>query len=285
MSQAKEHGKAGYAMFDPEMKTRAVERLHLKRGLRGGLDRDEFLIYYQRIYELGSGRISGCEALLRLQHPEHGLVLPSRFIPVAEETGLIIPVSEWLLTTAYEQMKAWERDGLPSLQLSVNVSPRQFNRHDVFEVVNPTLERSGLDPRQLLLELTESALVENADTAITPIVELYARGVEIALDDFGTGYSSLTYLRRFPISVLKISESFTRQVTTHPGDAAIATGLIALAHNIDLKVVAEGVETEEQLDFLRLKKCNAVQGHIVSPPVAAADFTPLLRRQGISLTA
>ena len=213
------------------------------------------------------------------------MVLPNDFIPVAEETGLIIPVSEWLLSTACEQTKAWEKDGLPSLQLSVNVSPRQFNRHDVFEVVNRTLEQSGLDPSLLLLELTESALVENADTTITPIVELYARGVEIALDDFGTGYSSLIYLRRFPISVLKISESFTRQIATNPGDATIATGLLALAHSLDLRVVAEGVETEEQMDFLRLKKCDAVQGHIISPPVAAADFTTLLKRRRMSMTA
>ena len=267
------------------MKTRAVERLHLERDLRRGLDRNEFLIYYQPIYELASGRITGCEALLRWRHPDRGLVLPNDFIPVAEETGLIIPVSEWLLTTACDQMKAWERDGLPPLQLSVNVSPRQFNRHDVFEVVDRTLERSGLDPSLLLLELTESALLENADTTITPIVELYARGVEIALDDFGTGYSSLIYLRRFPISVLKISESFTRQIATHPGDAAIATGLIGLAHNLDLKVVAEGIETEEQMDFLRLKRCDAVQGHIISPPVAAEDFAALRKRQSMSLTA
>ena len=284
ISRAKEHGKAGYATFDQEMKTRAVERLNLERDLRRGLDRSEFLIYYQPIYDLASARITGCEALLRWQHPERGLVLPNDFIPVAEETGLIIPVSEWLLHTACEQTKAWEKDGLPSLQLSVNVSPRQFNRHDVFEVVNRTLEQSGLDPSLLLLELTESALVENADTTITPIVELYARGVEIALDDFGTGYSSLIYLRRFPISVLKISESFTRQIATNPGDAAIATGLLALAHSLDLRVVAEGVETEEQMDFLRLKKCDAVQGHIISPPVAAADFTTLLKQQGLSVT-
>ncbi len=285
MSRAKQNGKAGYAMFDHSRKIRAIERLNLEGDLRRGLERDEFLVYYQPILDLESSCITGCEALLRWRHPQRGLVLPNDFIPVAEETGLIIPVSEWLLNAACAQMKDWEREGIPSLQLSVNVSPRQFDRHDVFEVVNRALEQSGLDPALLLLELTESALVENAETTITPIVELYAKGVEIALDDFGTGYSSLIYLRRFPISTLKISESFTRPITAHPGDAAIATGLIALAHSLDLKVVAEGVETREQMDFLRLKKCDAVQGHIVSPPVAAENFKALLKRRRIPLTA
>ena len=285
ISRAKQHGKAGYAIFDHSRKTRAIERLNLEGDLRRGLERGEFLVYYQPILDLESSSITGCEALLRWRHPQRGLVLPNDFIPVAEETGLIIPISEWLLNTACAQMKAWEEEGIPSLQLSVNVSPRQFNRHDVFEVVNRALEQSGLDPALLLLELTESALIENAETTITPIVELYARGVEIALDDFGTGYSSLIYLRRFPISTLKISESFTRPIAAHPGDAAIATGLIALAHSLDLKVVAEGVETREQMDFLRLKKCDAVQGHIISPPVAAENFTTLFKRRRILLTA
>ena len=279
MSRAKEQdSQTGYELFDQDMHVRAVERLRVETEMRHALDRDEFLVYYQPVMEMPSGRITGCEALVRWAHPERGLVLPNEFIPVAEETGLIVPVSEWLLDKVCREMASFNNAGLPLLQVSVNVSPRQFFRHDVLEVVNHALEESGLAPSRLQLEITESALVANADQTIRPLVELFAKGVQIALDDFGTGYSSLVYLRRFPISVLKISDSFTRHITSNPGDAAIAAGLIALGHSLDLRVIVEGVETREQFDFLASKGCDGVQGHYVSPPLAIEDFRALLRQ-------
>jgi EAL domain-containing protein (putative c-di-GMP-specific phosphodiesterase class I) len=279
MSRAKEQdSQTGYELFDQDMHVRAVERLRVETELRHALDRNEFLVYYQPVMEMPSGRITGCEALVRWAHPERGLVLPSEFIPVAEETGLIVPVSEWLLDKVCREMASFNNAGLPPLQVSVNVSPRQFFRHDVLEVVNRALDESGLAPSRLQLEITESALVANADQAIRPLVELFAKGVQIALDDFGTGYSSLVYLRQFPISVLKISDSFTRHITSNPGDAAIAAGLIALGHSLDLRVIVEGVETREQFDFLTSKGCDGVQGHYVSPPLAIEDLRALLRQ-------
>ena len=276
MSRAKEHGQAGFKLFDQGMHERAVERLRVETELRHALDRNEFVIYYQPVMDMASGKITGCEALLRWEHPERGLVLPKDFIPIAEETGLIVPVSEWLLDHVCREMASFEQAGLPPLQVSVNVSPRQFFHHDVLEVVNGALEDSGLDPTRLQLEITESALVANADHTVRPLVELFARGVQIALDDFGTGYSSLVYLRQFPISVLKLSDSFTRYITSNPGDAAIATGLIALGHSLDLRVIVEGVETREQLEFLSAKRCDGIQGHLISPPLAIDDFRALL---------
>ena len=287
MSHAKEQdSQAGYELFDQDMHTRAVERLRVETELRHALDRNEFLIYYQPIMEMPSGRITACEALLRWAHPERGIVLPNDFIPIAEETGLIVPLSEWLLDTVCREMASFSDVGLPALQVAVNISPRQFFRHDVLEVVTQALEGSGLDPSRLQLEITESALVANADEAIRPLVELFAKGVQIALDDFGTGYSSLVYLRRFPISILKISDSFTRHITSNPSDAAIATGLIALGHSLDLRVIVEGVETREQFEFLTAKGCEGVQGHYVSPPLAIEDFRMLLRQpRAFSVTA
>ena len=280
MSRAKEQdSRAGYELFDQDMHERAVERLRVETDLRHALNRDEFLIYYQPVMEMPSGRVTACEALVRWAHPERGLVLPNEFIPVAEETGLIVPVSEWLLDKVCREMASFDGVGLPALQVSVNVSPQQFFRHDVLEVVNRALEESGLEPSRLQLEITESALVANADETIRPLVELFGKGVQIALDDFGTGYSSLVYLRQFPVSVLKISDSFIRHIMSNPGDAAIATGLIALGHSLDLRVIVEGVETREQFDFLTAKGCDGVQGHYISPPLAIDDFRALLRQR------
>ncbi|MDA1312248.1 MAG: EAL domain-containing protein [Acidobacteria bacterium] len=279
MSHAKgQDSQTGYELFDQNMHVRAVERLRVETELRHALDRDEFLVYYQPVMQMPSGRITGCEALVRWAHPERGLVLPNEFIPIAEETGLIVPLSEWLLDKVCREMASFNDAGLPPLQVSVNVSPRQFFRHDVLEVVTRALDKSGLSPSRLQLEITESALVANADQTIRPLVELFAKGVQIALDDFGTGYSSLVYLRQFPISVLKISDSFTRHITSNPGDAAIAAGLIALGHSLDLRVIVEGVETRDQFDFLTSKGCDGVQGHYVSPPLAIEDFRTLLRQ-------
>ncbi len=280
MHRAKALGRARSELFDHEMHQGATQDLHLETALRRALERNELEIHYQPIVSLASGEMTSCEALLRWRHPERGMILPLEFIPAAEQSGLINPISAWLLRTACGQAKAWHEAGLPPVCVSVNVSPRFVQSSGFFEAVMEALGESGLDPALLQLELTESALMENADSSVKPLVELYTRGVQVSLDDFGTGYSSLVYLRRYPISALKIDESLVREITTDPGDAAIASGLIALAHSLDLRVIVEGVETREQLAFLQSKKCDGVQGFIISPPLEAEAFAQLLQERG-----
>jgi diguanylate cyclase (GGDEF)-like protein/PAS domain S-box-containing protein len=278
MYRAKAQGRARYELFNQGMHTRAVEHLRTETDLRRALERDELLVHYQPIVSIDSGEIIACEALIRWQHPERGLVLPGEFVPVAEETGLILSMSSWMLRTACAQVRAWQDAGLPHVRLAVNISPRQLKQENLFNSVSLALFEAGLGPESIELELTESALMESTEETIKPLVELSTKGVQIALDDFGTGYSSLMYLRRFPISNLKIDASFVRDIITDPGDAAIASGLIALAHSLELRVTAEGVENLEQLEFLRRRRCDHVQGHIISPPLAADQCTELLRR-------
>jgi diguanylate cyclase (GGDEF)-like protein/PAS domain S-box-containing protein len=278
MYRAKSQGRSRYELYDQVMHTRAVEFLRLETALRRALERDEFLVHYQPIVSLKTGEIYRAEALIRWQHPERGLVLPGEFIPLAEETGLILAMSAWLLRTTCTQLKAWQDAGLPRIRLAVNISPRQLKQENLYTTVSQALFEANLTPDCLDLELTETALMESNEDTIRPLVELYAKGVQVSLDDFGTGYSSLMYLRRFPISNLKIDASFVRGITSDPGDAAIASGLIALAHSLDMTVTAEGVETLDQLEFLRQRHCDEVQGHVISPPVDAAAFTELLRR-------
>ncbi|HEX9595722.1 MAG TPA: EAL domain-containing protein, partial [Anaerolineales bacterium] len=263
------------------MHTRAVEFLLLETSLRRALERDELRVDYQPIVSLQSGRITRCEALLRWEHRERGLLMPREFIPVAEETGLIMPMSAWLLRKVCAQTKAWRAAGLTPIRMAVNISPRQLKQQNLCEVVTQVLSETGVEPETLELELTESALMESSDATIQPLIELYSRGVRISLDDFGTGYSSLMYLQRFPINTLKIDGSFVRDITTDPGDAAIASGLIALAHSLNLNVTAEGVETAGQLDFLRRKGCDEVQGNLISMPIDAESFALLLRRDAL----
>ena len=279
MYRAKALGKDRYEIFDRGMPNGDGELLHLETSLRRGLERKEFRIHYQPIVSLASGLIAGCEALLRWQHPERGLLRPSEFIPVAEETGVIIPISEWILRAVCQQAKDWQNQGFPPIRACVNVSPRQLREPNFFDVVSEVLVDTGLDPWLLQLELTENSLLDNADATIKPLVKLYTKGVKISLDDFGTGYSSMMHLRRFPISALKIDECFVREITTDAADAAIATGLILLAHSLELKVIGEGVETPEQMKFLQSRKCDEVQGHVISPPVEVEAFSELLRRR------
>ncbi len=282
MYRAKAGGKGRYEMFDEGMHTRAVERLFLETTLRRALERGEFRIYYQPIVSVKTGEITACEALIRWQHPERGLVAPDEFVPLAEETGLITQISEWLLTDACNQMKQWEAAGLPPMRLSVNISPRQLKQHSVYDFVMRVLAETGVEPSMLQLELTESALMETADATIRPLVELYEKGVQIALDDFGTGYSSLIYLRRFPITSLKVDGSFVGEIASDPGDAAITAGLIALGRSLGLRVVVEGVETPEQLEFLRSQQCDDVQGFLFSRPLPAEGFAELVRSGSIT---
>ena len=247
------------------------------------MNANEFRVHYQPIVSVASGLITGCEALLRWQHPERGLLRPNEFIPVAEETGVIIPISEWILRATCQQVKDWQNQGFPPVRVCVNVSPRQLREPNFFDVVSEVLADTGLDPWLLQLELTENSLIDNADETIKPLVKLYTKGVKISLDDFGTGYSSMMHLRRFPISALKIDKCFVREITTNEGDAAITTGLILLAHSLELKVIVEGVETPEQLKFLQGRNCDEVQGHVISPPVEIEAFAELLHRRELLL--
>jgi diguanylate cyclase (GGDEF)-like protein len=273
--RAKGQGGNSYQFYEAEMNARAVKRLALESSLRRALGSEEILLYYQPQVDQ-SGRIVGAEALVRWQHPELGLLSPAEFIPLAEETGLIVPLGVQILRAACTEASAWKVAGHPLL-VSVNFSPRQFCQPDLVMVVARLLRETGLEPNYLEVELTESSVMKNAESAIVKLNELKELGVNIAIDDFGTGYSSLSYLKRLPIDTLKIDQSFVRDVTTDPKDAAIVRAIITLAHSLDLKVKAEGVERKEQLRFLRLLRCDVVQGYLLGRPTSAEAFGRLLQ--------
>jgi diguanylate cyclase (GGDEF)-like protein len=277
MYQAKEKGRQSYQFFKPAMNVRAVERQSIEEGLRRALERQELVLYYQPKVNLRTGAITGAEALIRWNHPTRGLVLPAQFISVAEDCGLILPIGAWVLRQACEQARAWVDAGLPASTMAVNVSAMEFREEDFLEGVFATLSETGLDPRSLELELTESVLVQRADSAASILEALRERGVQVAIDDFGTGYSSLSYLRKFPVDALKIDQSFVRQISTGGTDTIIVTAVIALAQSLKLRVVAEGVETIEELAFLRALQCDEGQGYYFSRPVRPQQFARLLR--------
>ncbi len=276
MYRAKETGRNNFQFYTATMNQQALERLHLEGDLRTALERDEFVLHYQPQVDLRSGLIVGMEALLRWQHPELGMVPPLRFIGLAEETGLIVPIGAWVLRTACEQVKAWQIQGLGFLRVSVNLSARQFNQRDLTQSIADILQDTGLDPHYLEIELTESMVMTDVDHTVEILRNLKALGVQMSIDDFGTGYSSLSYLKRFPIDVLKIDQSFVRDITLDPDDAAIVTTIISLAHNLRLNVIAEGVETEAQLHYLQRHGCDEIQGYYFSRPVPAAAFAELI---------
>ena len=279
MYHAKGLGRNTYQFYTPEMNARAHERLSLESSLRGALEREEFVLHYQPQVDLATGKIVGAEALLRWQQPYSGLVQPDKFIDVLEESGLIVPVGDWVLRAACAQGKAWEKEGLPPLRVAVNLSTRQFKGEDLFGRLSRILADTGMEPSLLELELTESILMEDAPVSSAMLDEIRVRlGLNLSIDDFGTGYSSLSYLKRFPLDALKVDRSFVRDIATDPNDAAIVTSIINLAHNLRLKVIAEGVETEEQLSYLRERGCDIVQGFYFSEPVPAAEFSELVRK-------
>jgi diguanylate cyclase (GGDEF)-like protein len=279
MYRAKEQGRDNYQLYAPEMNARALERLALENMLRRALKQNELTVFYQPLIDLGSGAIAGVEALVRWRHPELGLLLPAHFISTAELSGLIIPIGDWVLRTACRQVHAWnERLGL-ELTVAVNLSARQFSQPDLVMQVRNALQETGLEPGLLELEITESNAMQNAENSIRTLRELKAAGVRISMDDFGTGYSSLNYLKRFPIDTLKLDQSFVRDSTTDPSDAAIISAVIVMAHSLDLKVVAEGVETKEQLEFLRHRDCDTIQGFYFSAPLAAEELEPYLMQR------
>ena len=280
MYRAKDQGRDNYKLYTPKMNARIAERLALENGLRHGLERGEFLVYYQPQVDIASGAISGVEALVRWQHPERGLVSPAEFIQVAEETGLIVPVGAWVLRTACAQAKAWQAAGYPPVRVAVNLSARQFQQRDLIEVVDEVLKETGLEARWLQLEITEGVAMQDVEFNIAVLRELREMGVQIAIDDFGTGHSSLSYLSQLPIDVVKIDQSFIQDLTTDPNDAAIARSIIVMAHNLKLRVIAEGVETEEQLAFLKKRRCDEMQGYLFSKPAPAEAFEEMLRQGG-----
>ncbi|MCH7998066.1 MAG: EAL domain-containing protein [Chloroflexi bacterium] len=280
MYRAKDQGRDNYKLYTPAMNARIVERLALENSLRHGLERGEFLVYYQPQVDIASGKIVGMEALVRWQHPERGLVFPAEFIPVAEETGLIVPLGEWVLRTACAQNKAWQEAGFPPMRMAVNLSARQFQQRDLIEEVDEVLKETGLEARWLQLEITEGVAMQDVESNIAVLRKLREMGVQIAIDDFGTGHSSLSYLSRLPIDVIKIDQSFVQDMTTDPNDAAIARSIIVMAHNLKLKVIAEGVETEEQLAFLKKRRCDEMQGYLFSKPAPAEAFEEMLKQSG-----
>ena len=276
MYRAKEQGRDNYQLYAPAMNARALERLALENMLRRALKQKELVVYYQPLIDLASGSIFGVEALVRWKHPELGLLLPAHFVSAAEVSGLIIPIGDWVLRTACRQAFIWNKRLDTELTVSVNLSARQFSQPDLLAQVRSALQETGLDPGRLELEITESNAMQNAENTIHTLRELKAAGVRISMDDFGTGYSSLNYLKRFPIDTLKLDQSFVRDVATDARDAAIVSAVIAMAHSLDLKVVAEGVETAEQLAFLSQRNCDTIQGFYFSAPLSADDLEPYL---------
>jgi diguanylate cyclase (GGDEF)-like protein/PAS domain S-box-containing protein len=284
MYQAKENGRQSYQFFKPAMNIRAVERQAIEESLGHALEKQELALHYQPKINLTTGEITGAEALLRWTHSVRGPISPAQFIPVAEDCGLILPIGKWVLREACQQAQVWIEAGLPFLNMSVNISAIQFRNEAFLEDVFSILQDTGLDPKCLELELTESVLMKHADATESILKILRAKGVQVAVDDFGTGYSSLSYLRRFPIDALKIDQSFVRQISTAPDETTIVTAIINMGRNLKLRVVAEGVETQEELAFLQAHKCDEAQGYYFSAPVPPQQFAKMLKT-GITETA
>ncbi len=277
MYKAKEGGRNNLQLFTQEMNVQAVERMNLERSLRLAVERKEFFLTYQPQAELATGKITGCEALIRWRHPEMGLVLPNKFIPVAESSGLIRPIGEWVLKTACAQVRQWQDEGLPTVPVAVNVSAVQFRQKGFLRFVKTVLRETGLAPQYLELELTESLLLSDTDGTLLMLQQLKGMGLKLSIDDFGTGYSSLSYLRQFPVYKLKIDRSFVRDIVVDPDDAVITGTIVSMAKSLGLKVLAEGVENEDQISFLRAHQCDEIQGYYFSQPLSANELADKLR--------
>jgi EAL domain-containing protein (putative c-di-GMP-specific phosphodiesterase class I) len=283
MYHAKEHGRNNFQFFEAEMNSKAVERQSLESGLRLALERREFLLHYQPKVNLDTGEVTGVEALIRWLRPDRGLVPPSHFIPVAEDSDLILPIGRWVLREACRQAREWQDADLPFNRISVNVSATEFRHKDFVEGVRRILAETGFEACRLDLELTEGVLMDDAESTASVLKALKAMGVHLAVDDFGTGYSSLSYLQQFPIDVLKIDQSFVRQISGDPNDTAIVRAIIDMGKKLKQRVIAEGIETQEQLAFLRARHCSEGQGYLFSRPLAAAQCATLLHT-GIAQT-
>ena len=282
MYQAKQAGRNTYRFFDAAMNSEASEHLSLRNGLHRAQERGELVLHYQPQIDMARGEVVGVEALLRWRHPERGNIPPGRFIPVAEDSGLIVPIGVWVLREACRQAVEWQRMGLPVMTMAVNLSAVQFKRGDVEQSVLRALEESGLDPGLLELELTESILIQNAEGVLASLKRLKQIGVKLSIDDFGTGYSSLSYLKRFDIDKLKIDQSFIRDLPSDPDDAAIVRAIIQMAHSLGLRAIAEGVETAELLQQLRGFGCDEAQGYHYARPMPAAEAARYLTQQTVA---
>lgn len=280
MYKAKELDKNNHQFFSKEMNIKIVERLMLEASLRRALERSEFSLLYQPQIDAESGRMIAMEALIRWRHPDMGMIQTDTFIPLAEETGLILPIGEWVLRTACARNKAWQEAGFARLRVAVNLSARQFKQKNLVGMIAAVLDDTRLAPEFLELELTESTIMSNAVEAAGTLRQLKAMGVSLSIDDFGTGYSSLSYLKHFSIDRLKIDQSFVHDISTNQDDAAIAEAIIAMGHSLKLKVIAEGVELQEQLDFLKTRHCDEIQGYLVGRPLSEEAFTVMLRAGG-----
>ena len=281
--RAKQEGRGAFRFFEPDMDARAQARRHLEMELRAALERDEFELFYQPLISVRDRRIAAFEALIRWRHPSRGLVPPDSFIPLAEEIGLIVPLGGWVLHTACREAAGWP-DGIG---VAVNISPVQFSRGDVLGQVTAALRDSGLPASRLEVEITETALLHDGAATLATLQGLRARGVSISMDDFGTGYSSLSYLKRFPLDTIKIDRSFVNDIATDPDDLEIIRTIIQMGHSLRRRIVAEGVETEEQRKLLRKLKCDEMQGYLVSPPVPASEIDRMLsegREAGVYLS-
>jgi diguanylate cyclase (GGDEF)-like protein len=284
MYHAKEQGRNGYQFYSQSIHNLALERFSLERDLRKALETDGFHLEYQPKVALKDTALTGVEALVRWNHPQRGRVSPADFIPLAEETGLIVPLGEWVLRSACVQMMKWLSAGIPPFIMAVNCSAIQLVRTDMAKVITSALEVTGLNPAYLEIELTESLLMQDVEEGIAILQALKDLGVHVSIDDFGTGFSSLSYLKRLPVDKLKIDQSFIKDLTSDPGDAAIVTSMITLAHNLDLTVVAEGVETEQQLGYLRAERCDEIQGYLISRPLEPDAFTKWVDERNSTLS-
>ncbi len=282
MYRAKEFGRDNFQFYAPEFNTRAHEKFVLQEELRNAVARSEFVLLYQPQVDLRSGRVFAVEALIRWNHPTLGVVAPMTFIPTAEETGLIVPIGDWVLHEACRQNKAWQDAGLPPMTVCVNVSARQFREKNLIDRVVNALQESGLEASYLELELTESLIMQDIDLAVATMNELQHLGVQISIDDFGTGYSSLSALKRFPVARLKIDKSFINDVAEDENDQAVASAVISLGQKLKMRVIAEGVETDDQIAFLLKNNCDEMQGYHFSKPVSARDIEKLLNAPGNS---
>jgi EAL domain-containing protein (putative c-di-GMP-specific phosphodiesterase class I) len=280
MQHAKHLGGNTFQFFTDNLQACTLERLQLEVQLRKAVEDGQLEVHYQPKLNLANGRLDSAEALVRWRHPLQGMIPPGDFIPLAEETGLIGAIGEFVLRRACHQGRTWQARGLAELRVSVNLSVHQLRQGNLVSLVRTVLDETGLEPRLLELEITESQLLENVESVSTTFRQLREMGVKLAIDDFGTGYSSLSYLKRFPVDYVKIDQTFIRDLSAQGEDAAITRAIIAMVHSLELKVVAEGVERQEQLDFLRQHRCDEIQGYLISPPLAPAAFTAFLEAHG-----
>ncbi len=272
MYRSKDAGRNTYCLYEDIMNRRVIDKLDMERKLRDAIDYQQFNMYYQPIIDLNDRKIHGVEALVRWEHPELGLILPSKFISLAEETGLIIPLGRWILNTACNQCALWSKTGFDLLNVAVNISGHQFKYDNIVETVRETLRSSGLKPERLEIEITESILIDSKATIMKKASALKALGISLVMDDFGTGYSSLNYIRRFPFDKIKIDRSFIEHLNTNQNDAALTRTIILLAKSLDMYVTAEGVDKPEQIEFLKKHHCDQAQGFLFSPPLPADEF-------------